>query len=444
MASRPRDVTQGGLGRGIWGLAWPITLSQVLFMFPTLYDAVWLGQLGREAQAAAGLAMSVRFTMISVLMALSTASGAVVSRHVGAKDQEGANLAAMQGVILMIVSSGILGIVGIVFARPLMILAGADETTLNLAIRYARILFAGLIAMELVPSVGFMLNAAGAPGVLLAMTLWSAGTLLIAEPPLTRWLGIEGAALALIGANTVGMFWGLGILVSGRGPVHLDLRRLRVDLPTMGRILRVAGPAVLQRGTPNVANTFLMRFVSAYGASTLAAWVVVRRIFNFATIPSMGLSRVTPAMVGQNLGAGKPERAHEAVNLIARIAALIGVGVLGLLALFAPQVLSLFSRDEVTISIGAHAIRMLSAGYVAFSVSSVYDTAQGGAGDTASPMVINLVALWVIQVPLAYLLSRAAGLGADGIWLGLIVGWVVQLLFMWLRFRQGRWKLKQV
>ena len=425
-------------------MAWPVTLSQMLLMFPSLYDAVWLGQLGREAQAAAGLAMSVRFTMISVLMALSTASGAVVSRHVGAKDQEGANLAAMQGVILMIVSSGILGLVGIVFARPLMMLAGADETTLGPAIRYARILFAGLIVMELVPSMGFMLNAAGAPGVLLAMALWSAGTLIVAEPPLTRWLGIEGAALALTGAHAVGMFWGLVILVSGRGPVHLELRRVRGDLPMIGRILRVAGPAVLQRGTPNVANTFLMRFVSAYGASTLAAWVVVRRIFNFCTIPSMGLSRVTPAMVGQNLGAGKPERAQEAVQVTARIAALVGVGVLGLLALFAPQVLSLFSRDEVTISIGAHAIRVLCAGYVAFSVSSVYDTAQGGAGDTTSPMVINLVALWVIQVPLAFLLSRAVDLGANGIWLGLIVGWIVQLVFMWLRFRQGRWKLKQV
>ena len=443
-ASSQHTITEGPLGRTVWGLAWPVVLSQLLLFFPNLYDAVWLGQLGHEAQAAAGLAMSVRFTMISVLMGLSTGSGAVVARYVGAKDQERADLAAMQGVIMMTVASGLLGLVGVIWARPLMSLAGADADVLPLAVRYARILFAGLIAMELVPSVGFMLNAAGRPQVLLAMSLCSAGVLLVGEPLLARWLGIEGAALALVGANTAGMLWGLGILVSGRGPIHLDLRRLRIDFPMMARILRVAIPAVLQRGTPNVANSLLIRMVSGYGSTTLAAWIVVRRVFNFATVPSMGLSRVTPPMVGQNLGAGKPERAENAVRLVARVAVLTGVGILGLLALFAPQALALFSHDAETLAAGTYLVRVLSVGYLAFSLSSVFDAAQGGAGDTVSPMAINLFALWVLQVPLAYLLSRVVGLGQNGIWAGLVLGWVVQLVLMWLRFRQGRWKLRRI
>ena len=121
------DITRGSLARNIWYMGWPIVLSQLLFMAPNLYDAIWLGRLGSGAQAAAGLATSIRMTMISVLMALSSGGGAVVARYLGAKDEENANLAVLQSVLLMIVASGLLGVVGVVFAEPLMRLAGADD-----------------------------------------------------------------------------------------------------------------------------------------------------------------------------------------------------------------------------------------------------------------------------------------------------------------------------
>jgi putative MATE family efflux protein len=438
------DVTRGSLVHNIWHLARLVTLSQFLFMLPGLYDAVWLGKLGSEAQAAAGLAMSVRFTMISVLMALSGASGAVVARYVGARDQESANLAVLQAVILMIVASGTLGLIGMVFTEPLMWLAGADVAVLPLAVRYAHILFAGLIAMETVPGVGGMLNAAGAPHVQLGMMLWSMGTVLVAEPLLVNWLGLEGAVLALVGSNAVGMLWGLGVLVTGRASVRIDVHNLRLDFPMMRRILRIALPAILQRGAPNLAMSLLMRLISSYGAATLAAWVVVQRIFGFAQVPSMGLSGVAPAMVGQNLGAGQSQRAERAVSLIARAVAGIMVVVLGCLALFAPQVMALFSNDAESVSVGVHIIRVLSLGYLALAFNFVFDMAQGGAGDTVSPMAINLVAVWLVQIPLACLLSRPFGLGADGIWFALVIGWFVQGALMIWRYRQGHWKLKQV
>jgi putative MATE family efflux protein len=342
------------------------------------------------------------------------------------------------------VASGTLGLIGMIFAESLMRLAGADAAVLPLAVRYARILFAGLIAMEMVPSVGGMLNAAGAPHVQLGMMLWSMGTILVAEPLLVNWLGLEGAVLALVGSNTVGMLWGLGLLVAGRAPVHIDVHDLRLDFPMMSRILRIALPAILQRGAPNLAMSLLMRLISSYGAATLAAWVVVQRIFGFAQIPSTGLSGVAPAMVGQNLGAGQSQRAERAVSLIARAVAGIMVVVLGCLALFAPQVMTLFSNDAASVSIGGHIIRVLSLGYLAFTFNFVFDMAQGGAGDTVSPMVINLVALWIVQIPMAYLLSRPFGLGAEGIWFALVIGWFVQGALMIWRYRQGHWKLKQV
>ena len=140
------------------------------------------------------------------------------------------------------------------------------------------------------------------------------------EPLLVRWLGLEGAALALVGANAVGMLWGLGVLLAGQAPVRIDVRDLRLDFRMMKRILRIAVPGIVQRGTPNLAMSILMRLISSYGAGTLAAWSVVQRVARFVQIPGMGLAFVTPAMVGQNLGAGRPERAERAVPLIARAA----------------------------------------------------------------------------------------------------------------------------
>jgi putative MATE family efflux protein len=413
-------------------------------MFPDLYDGIWLGRLGDDAQAAAGLAVSTRFTIISVLMALSGGGGAVVARYVGAKDRDNANLAVLQAVIMMIVSAGTLGLLGVLFAEPLMRLAGADAEVLPLAVRYARILFGGLIAMEMVPSVSGMLNAAGAPGIGLAMRIWVLVGMLVGEPLLVNWLGLEGAALALVGANAIGMFWGLGALVVGRAPVRIDPRNLRLDFGMMKRILRIAGPAVLQRGTPNLANSLLTRLASSYGATTLAAWSVVQRVARFAQTPSMGLSFVTPAMVGQNLGAGKPERAERAVRLLARVVVGLMVFVVGGLAIFAPQAMAVFSDDPATVAAASRIIRILSLGYVAFALNWVYDAAQGGAGDTVSPMVINIIALLLIQIPLAILLPRAFNLGADGVWVAISIGWFVQAGLMAWRYRQGHWKRKQI
>jgi putative MATE family efflux protein len=438
------DITQGSLAHNVWYLARPILLSQLLFMAPDLYDAVWLGRLGAGAQAAAGLATSVRFTMISVLMALSGGSGAVVARYVGAKDKANANLAVLQAVIMMALSSAVLGVAGVLLAEPLMRLAGADAEVLPLAVRYAHILFAGLIAMEMVPSVSGMLNAAGAPGVGLAMRLWGTATMVVAEPLLVSWLGLEGAALALVGSNAVGMLWGLGVLLSGRAPVRIDVRHLRLDLRMMARILRIALPAVVQRGTPNLSQSVLMRFISSYGAATLAAWAVVQRVARFVQIPGMGLAFVTPAMVGQNLGAGRPERAERAVGLIARVATGATVVLLIGLVIWAPQVMTLFSDDVEAVYTGARILRILSLGYLAFAVNGVHDAAQAGAGDTLSPMAINLAALWLVQVPLAYLLSRTVGLGANGIWFALVIGWFAQATLMVWRYRQGRWKLTRI
>ena len=276
------------------------------------------------------------------------------------------------------------------------------------------------------------------------MRVAGTATLLVTEPLLVQRMGVEGAALSVVLSNTIAMVLGFWLLVTRRAPAHLDWGDLRLDLPMMRHILRIALPAMLQRGTPNLAMAIFMRLVAGYGAPTLAAWVVVRRIADFSLTPSMALSRAQSAMVGQNLGARKPERADGSLRIVVRLVMLMEGITFGLLALAAPWVVGLFIPDSETISIGVHVIRVLAMGYLAYAVSLVLESTQSGAGDTVSPMVINLFALWAIQVPLAVLFSQALGLGADGVWFAIVAGWILQAFLMGLRVRQGRWKLRRV
>ncbi len=445
LSTQALDITSGRLWTNIWQLSWPMTVSQGLFFFPGLYDAYWLGQLGPYALAAAGLTTSLRLTMISVLMALSAASGAVVARYVGARDQAQANLAASQATILFALSAGALGVIGLLFTRPLLHLVGARGDLLEPTIAYARVIFLGLIVMEMLPSLGFMLSSAGSPQLFLQMNLLSLLSFLALEPLFIK-LGwdVIGAALALVLSNAIGTAFGLYLLTTGKASVQITLADLRPNGPMIKRILRIALPAVIQRGMPNLANTILMRFVATYGAATLAAFNLLNRVSMLILIPSTGMGRAAPAMVGQNLGARKPERAARAVNIIALTAGLIAATILGALVLFARPVLSLFTHDPDTIAIGVHAVRILALSQFFLVLGTVMDGGLTGAGDTLSPMVINIIVLWLVQIPAVWLLSQRWGWGVDGVWWGLVISMGVQALLMAGRFWQGHWKQVEI
>jgi putative MATE family efflux protein len=441
LGGRTLDITHGRLRDNIWQLSWPLMISQGLSFFPGLYDAYWLGRLGSYALAAATLAITLRITLISVLMALSWASAAVISRYVGAEEHELANRAATQSVLLFVVASGGLGVLGLIFIEPLLTLAGASGDLLAPTVAYARVIFTGLIAMEMVPSMGNMLSSSGNPQLSLQMNLLTLFSFLAFEP-LFIALGwdVTGAALALVLANTVGMIYGLFLLSSGRAAVRTGWRYARPDWDMIRRILRITLPGIAQRGIPNLANTLLLRFMAGYGAAPLAAFSLFGRLTMLLLIPASGLAGAAPAMVGQNLGARQPERAARAVSLIARAAVLIASVLLGLLALFAGPIFALFTQDAGTIIAAVQVIGVLGLYRVLMMLGVVMDGGLTGAGDTISPMVINFIALFVVMLPAVWLLSTYADMGVSGIFWGLVIGMGVQALLMTLRFRQGRWQ----
>jgi putative MATE family efflux protein len=445
LGGRALDITHGRLRDNIWQLSWPLMISQGLSFFPGLYDAYWLARLGSYALAAATIAITLRITLISVLMALSGASAAVISRFVGAEEHELANRAATQSVLLFVVAAGGLGIFGFIFIEPLLRLAGASGDLLAPTVAYGRVIFAGLIAMEMVPSMGNMLSSSGNPQLSLQMNLLTLFSFLAFEP-LFIGLGwdVTGAALALVLANTAGMLYGLFLLSSGRAAVRTEWRYARPDWDMIRRILRIAIPGIAQKGIPNLANTILLRFMAGYGAAPVAVFSLFGRISSLLLIPASGLSSAAPAMVGQNLGARRPSRAARAVDLIAVGAVAIAALLLGLLALFAGPVFGAFTQETTTIAAGVQVIWVLVLYRVLMVLGTVMDGGLTGAGDTVSPMIVNFVALFVVMLPAVWVLSTVAGWGVSGILAGLALGMGVQALLMTLRFRQGRWQTVRI
>jgi len=447
---RPRDYTQGNLTQNIWDLSWPSIVSMAFFSIPNTLDGIWLGRLGSEALAAAGIGMALRITMISPLMALSAASGAVVARYVGSKDQQRANQAVLQAVILFTLTAGSIGLLGLACTEGLVRLAGGTAETLPLAVSYVRVLFIGLVAMELVPSIGAMLVAAGSADLSLRVNLLVSVVILILEPflvlgwgPFPR-LGVVGGSLAFVLGNTCGMLYALYLLLTRQAPVWIDTQHLALDWAMSKRIVRIALPAVVQRGTPNLAQTILIRLISVYGSVPLAMYSVVMRVLNLALIPSLGTSRSAAALVGQNLGAQRPERAERAAMTIVAAVSVASVALLTTASVLSAPILSLFSSEPDVIAQGAHAMPIIAIAQFFFAISMAFDNSLAGAGDTVSPMVANTIVLWLIQLPIIYLFSQLLGWEADGIWRGIVIGQITLAALLTWRFRQGHWKSREI
>ncbi|MCD6284799.1 MAG: hypothetical protein J7M39_02655, partial [Anaerolineae bacterium] len=219
---------------------------------------------------------------------------------------------------------------------------------------------------------------------------------------------------------------------------------LRIDLPMMGRIVRIALPAVVQRGAPNLAMSLLLRLIASFGADTLAAWVVSNRLLAIMQVPAMGISSAGAAMVGLNMGAGQIKRAESAVRWINHAALAMSASLGVILMITAPWALGWFNLEPEALTSGIVMLRWLCLGYLLQTTTWVHDAAQVGAGDTLSPMLVNLVALWIVQLPLVWILARGLRLGPQSIWWGLVLGWGVQAALMVKRYRAARWQRKSL
>ena len=444
------DYTTLSLGRAIALLAVPMVLEMLMQSVFGVADIFFVGKLGADAVAAVGLTESLLVLVLAVGMGLGMAATALVARRIGEKDAQGAGVAAAQALLAGAVVAVPIAVGGAAFAPELLALMGASPRVIATGAGYCAIIFGSNATILFL----FLINAVfrGAGDAVLAMkALWLANLLNIALDPLLifGWgpipaLGVTGAAVATAIGRGLGVAYQLSVLVRGTGRVPFGREQLRVDPGTLRRLLRISGPGMLQYLVGTASWLVVFRIIAAFGSNALAGYTIAIRVLIFALLPSWGMGSAAATLVGQNLGAGRPDRAERSVWITSFANMLfLGLVAVGLL-LYAEPLIRLFTEAPAVIAIGADCLRIVSYTYVLFAFGMVIVQAFNGAGDTTTPTWINLVSHWLLQLPLAYALAHLAGMGASGIFTAIAVAQAALALISIAVFRRGTWKLKAI
>jgi len=375
---------------------------------------------------------------------------ALVARRVGEKDLGAAARTATQGIVLGLGMALALGVAGAIFAPDLLRLMGADAQVVATGSGFTRVMLGGNATVFLL----FLINAIfrGAGDAAHAMrVLWLGNILNIVLGPCFIFgvgpfpeLGVTGAAVATnIGRGTAVLFQ-IYLLTSGRSKIAIAREHLGLDFKVMGSVLRLSGTATFQMLITMTSYIGVMRILASFGSAPLAGYTIGFRILMFAMLPSFGLSNAAATLVGQNLGAGHPDRAEQAVWRACYLNAAF-LGVTGLFFLIgANWLVGLFTKDPEVLPYGVSYLRIITAGFLFYAFGTVITQSFNGAGDTRTPTILNLLVFWVLQLPLAWALSRHTSLGPSGVFISLAVCFSVLAVVSATLFRRGHWKTLRV
>ncbi|WP_435360885.1 MATE family efflux transporter [Haloarchaeobius sp. DFWS5] len=449
------DITEGELLRPMVRLAWPMVAIQLLQVAYNLADTAWLGAYSSNAVGALSLAFPLIFFLISVGGGFTAAGAILVAQYTGAKSDGSAGLVAGQTVTFIGALSILLGLVGFFVTDAMLGLLPADPETkaliIPMAADYMRIFFLGMPFLF-----GFfvfvsLLRGYGNTKTPMRIMLVSVVVNVVLDPlvifgvgPFPE-LGIEGAAIATVLARGVATVLGFYILFATDVGPEIRREHLAPDLPTIRDIVRVGVPSAAEQSMSSLAFISLTAMVATFPPAVVAAYGLGNRVISLVFLPAMGLGQATNTIVGQNLGAERPDRAERAVWIAAKLAA----GVLAVVALLIyafPTVIlrPLMSADTAqaaeTLVYGSEYLRVVAIAFVAMGLFPVFLGAFRGAGDTTTALVFSVVALWLVRVPLTYYLVFDLGWGTTGIWTAVAIGDVIGAIAAILWFTRGTWK----
>ena len=450
LAGSERDFTQGNLGRAVFILAVPMVLELSMQSVFGIFDVLFVARLGAEAVATVGLTESILTLVFAVATGVSMATTALISRRIGEKKPREAAVAATQAIYLGILLSIPMAIFGIAYAAEILVLMGASPEVVEVGTGYNGVMLGSNITIMLL----FLINAVfrGAGDAAIAMrVLWLANLLNIALDPLLIFgigpfpeMGVTGAAVATAIARGTGILYQFVVLFSSRSRVRVQREDLALSRKVMKRLIEVSIGGILQFLIATASWVGLVRIIAIFGSSALAGYTIAIRVIIFAILPSWGMSNAAATLVGQNLGAGSPDRAERSVWLTA-LANMVFLGVITVLFVaFSEPISRLFTDDETVIPYAVNCLCYISYGYVFYAFGMVIVQAFNGAGDTYTPTVINLFCYWLFQIPLAWLLALQVEIGADGVFIAIAVAESLLAVVSVLVFRRGRWKSKQV
>jgi putative MATE family efflux protein len=445
-----KDLTEGSIVKNIWILALPMVIEMTMQSTFNIIDLFWVGKLGPDAIASVSLAGVILMVYFSIIMGIATSSSALVARKIGAKDNEGANFIIIQALFLGILVSVFFGYIGYENAKFFITKMGASSIVIKEGALYLQIMFGGSIAIVLLFIINGIFRGVGDAVEAMYVLLVSNILNIIIDPLLIFGIGpfpemgVKGAALATILARSFGIIFQIYILINGTGRIKLSFKKLGIDLGIIWLIIKIGIPASGQLLLRMIGMVVIMRIVALFGTFAIAAYGIATRIFQFILFPGFGLGNASATLVGQNLGAGNPKRAEHSAWITGFITMFLLGGFAVIFFIFAATLIKIFNNDTTVISFGVTCLRIISISYLFNGLGVVLSRSFMGAGDTLSPFIINGVTLWLLQLPLAFVLAKTFGFGVNGIWMAITISNITNVLISAAWFKVGKWKYKLI
>jgi len=415
---------------------------------PTI-DMIWVGKLGSDALAAVGVSGMAVMVASSLVQGIFTSLRAMVARYIGSGDRDAANHIAQQAFVLGAAISSVIAIIGIFFSEQILTWLGVSDEVITAGSAYMRIQFIGIVTMSVRMITESAMQASGDTINPMRIAVGFRVLHLALCPALIfgLWIfpemGVKGAAWTNVITQTFGGTLGLWFLLTGRTRMKLTFRNFRFDPGVILKMVKIGLPAAVTGMERSFANILLVKFISPFGTIAVAAQSLQERIGGFIQMPAMGFGVAAGVLAGQNLGARNPERAEKSGWIAAFLFS--GVMIVGCLIIwfFSEPIIRLFNTEPDLVLVTSDFMRIQIVGFLVFGFVIVLSQALNGVGDTVVPMIVTLTTMWLIQVPLAYALSKT-GLGMYGVRWGIVIALAFRAATYIVYFKLGKWKQKKV
>ncbi|GAA3787501.1 MATE family efflux transporter [Corallibacter vietnamensis] len=450
VTGKEQDFTSVSIRRAVFMLSIPMILEMLMESIFALVDIMYVSKVSVNAVATIGLTESVITLVYAVAIGLSMAATAIVARRIGEKDLKNASQAAVQVIMLGVVVAIIISIVGLLFPKEILGLMGAEPELIAEGYGYTQVLLGGNVTIMLLFLINAIFRGAGNASVAMWTLILSNGLNIILDPififgfgPIPE-MGVKGAAIATtIGRGTAVLFQ-LVILFYGYSKIKVGLKDIVLKVHVMLNLIKVSLGGIGQFLIGTSSWVFLMRIMSEFGSEVLAGYTIAIRVMMFTLMPAWGMSNAAATLVGQNLGAQKPDRAEQSVWKTGRYTAYF-MGFVSLIYLvFATQIIMLFNTQPDVVKYGSLCLRILAAGYIFYAYGMVVIQSFNGAGDTKTPTYINFFCFWLFQLPFAYLTAIALDFGPIGVFLSITIAEILIAIIGIIWFKKGKWKQVKV
>lgn len=445
-----QDYTVLPLGRAIILLAIPMVFEMLFESLFAVLDMLFVSQLGDEAIAVVGYTESIMTLIYALGIGISMGTTALVSRRIGESAPKKASVAAAQAILLAVFLSFFIAIPGITASRNILELMEAQPEVINTGINYTTIMLSGNIFIMLLFVNNAIFRSAGNPALSMWVLIFANGVNIILDPcfifglgPFPE-LGVTGAAVATNIGRGLAVLIQFYLLFSGKGKIKVFLEYFKVKMKVMWKVLYLSGGGILQFLIATSSWIFLYRILSAYNKEVIAGYTLGIRLFVFFLLPAWGLSNAVSTLVGQNLGAKRPDRAQKAVVFTSIVNGFYMLLIMFVFINFPDFLLRFFGTTAESYDVAVRCMKIVSYGNLFYGVQMVVGQAFNGSGDTYTPTLLNLICFWVIEIPLALLLAKTLGWKEEGVFYSICISETILAFISILIFSRGKWKLRQV